>query len=244
MSSSLDLSRASQERLLEFIGYGRIDAPVWFIGINEGTGVHANLSLNLATRAQHFERVMDVRKALDLLGVEAPTTQVWKFMAKLVLGLKGQAFLGERKVVSAYVRDHLGRQDGETLLTELFPLPSPNANDWPVELQLFYPTRVEYEREMTEVRGRKFQAIFEHQTPKVVVCYGKVKNGRQLEFEHFFAQANFRTQSDLPSKFKIAEVGKTVVVLSPFFGQGQMRDDMIQSLANHLRSRGIQLESK
>ena len=59
------------KKLSQFIGYGRLDAPLWFLGREEGLGRRPkrpgwNLSWELQVRS-HWQPVMDVRQAHELL---------------------------------------------------------------------------------------------------------------------------------------------------------------------------------
>ena len=52
------LNSAQLQHLIDFIGYGRLDAPVWFIGMEEGGGGAANINARL-----NFQPVEDLRHA-------------------------------------------------------------------------------------------------------------------------------------------------------------------------------------
>jgi hypothetical protein len=55
---------AERDKLQTFIGYGRLDAPVWFLGMEEAGGGEENLKV----RAQ-FSQVEDLRSAHFALGI-------------------------------------------------------------------------------------------------------------------------------------------------------------------------------
>lgn len=58
------LTNTELEHLLSFIGCGRLDADIWFLGMEEAGGGEANIR----TRLQ-FEPVMDSAEAHKMLGV-------------------------------------------------------------------------------------------------------------------------------------------------------------------------------
>ena len=83
--------------LIDFLGYGRLDAPLWFLGIEEGVCAGLNehtdpaaLERNLRVRGAHFDRVMDLRTAMRHLGhphgAEA-STMVWQRPAQIACAL-------------------------------------------------------------------------------------------------------------------------------------------------------------
>jgi hypothetical protein len=81
-----------------------------------------------------------------------------------------------RENIRNYQAEKLGRFDGNTLLTELMPIPKPKVKRWDYsELIPQFASREEYYR---TVKPRR---IKEHR-PKVAVCYGKAFWGdyRQL----------------------------------------------------------------
>ena len=83
------------ENLYHFIGYGRLDALLWFLGREEGLGRRPrragwSLEWELNVRAS-WQTVMDARQAHELLldpyWEDSSGSQVWKKMAMLARGL-------------------------------------------------------------------------------------------------------------------------------------------------------------
>lgn len=85
--------------LIDFLGYGRLDAPLWFLGIEEGvySGLNEHtdpsaLERNLRTRAAEFDPLMDLSEAMQRLGHPygvAAATMVWQRSAQIACGLVG-----------------------------------------------------------------------------------------------------------------------------------------------------------
>jgi hypothetical protein len=139
----LSLSDDAIKRVVGFLGYGRASAPVWFIGLEEGLGdAKDDEATNLKARAQ-FKRTMDLvvaHRALQEGGepIEIETkrkfTQVWVWMAKIMRARAGKDDWRDTEAAKTYIRQRLGRRNGETFLTEVSPIPSPKQRDkWLME---------------------------------------------------------------------------------------------------------------
>ena len=89
-----------------------------------------------------------------------------------------------------YQRERLGAFDGETCLTELLPLPSPNTRTW------YYPEwshlawlqhRQAYEARVMLSRACSLRQKIEANKPKVVIYYGtsRLRFWSQISGGHF-----------------------------------------------------------
>jgi hypothetical protein len=120
-------------RLTNFLGYGRPELV--FLGIEERSREGAR---NLEARATSFQPVEDLRAACQKLGqancfnpfAHSPfpfqRTPTWNAMAKVALALAGREWAtGWRE----YLTRRLGTLDGETFLTDCFPVPCDSLND-------------------------------------------------------------------------------------------------------------------
>jgi hypothetical protein len=58
------LQNEELEHLLDFVGYGRLDAPVWFLGMEEAGGGEQNIRTRLK-----FRTVEDCAEAHRTLGI-------------------------------------------------------------------------------------------------------------------------------------------------------------------------------
>ena len=118
------------ERIEGFIGFGRSDAPVVFVGMEEGLADSASLDEELVLRSTYSKPVIDLKGAQnDVASVGGvPRSPTWDLMADLVVRRHGKALptLADRQNYRAH---RLGRCDGETLLTELLPYPHPKVSD-------------------------------------------------------------------------------------------------------------------
>lgn len=242
------LSPEQIEGILCFQGYGVPSAPVWFVGIEEGLGKMSedDAKHNLRARGS-FASVMDLRDAhLRLVERGRPIdierkdsfTQVWQYMAKVMLARNGTSNWRDSQAVKQYVRFQLGRCDkslGETFLTELSPIPTNHSKnkEW---YQWFQSNvGVGLERKLENRRQGLKRLLAEHGSnrivPRLVVCYSQPR-------AHEFAQLldiEWKTDPQCPqvsSAFRDA----TRYLLLPFFGNGQMGHDIITYLisAGHL----------
>lgn len=225
----VDLSVEEIAGIVSFLGYGCPSKSVWFIGIEEGLGEMTSMEalMNLKARAK-FKSTMDLYKAhLSLqangrrvdIEKEPPSTQVWQFMAKIMLAASGERDWRERESVKAYIRYYLGRSSGETFLTELSPLPARNDADqsWMAMFKAIDPALDQKLRRRKEELKRALKVS----APHLVVCYGFK---RKREFAELL---DVEWQEIYPS---ICASQDSNHVLLPFFGNGQMSHKVIETL--------------
>jgi len=229
----IQLSDEQIERVVGFLGYGRVSAPVWFIGIEEGLGEMGTEEAenNLVSRGA-FEKTMDLYEAHCLLIGRAkgkvgpidfenavPTTQVWKYMAKIMLAREGRSDWKDPGAVKEYIRHRLGRSDGDTFLTELSPIPAGRASDksWMTKFESM-------DRGIADrVRNRKeeLKKTLRVNSPALVFCYGK---RRADDFADLLDIQWRQFNKD------ISESNDSRRFLLPFFGNGQMSHSIIECL--------------
>ncbi len=168
-----------------FYGYGNYDAPIWFVGMEEGGG---NDLEQVAQRMKSWDRrgrreLEDVVEYHNEFGV----TRFWEDKPKLqptwgrlIRMLQANSLSADpnvaRKQVGEYQRDELGRSNSKTCLLELLPMPSPSKKKWLYSAwQNFVPqlaTRAEYEKWFLPDRINKIKERIRRHQPAVVVFYG------------------------------------------------------------------------
>lgn len=229
---SLDLSIEEVERIVSFLGYGRTSAPVWFIGFEEGLGDMSDEEVikNCKSRGR-FERVMDLYEAhLDLfqnglpinLEVKPPRTQVWQYMAKIMLAREGITTWDDKKKVRDYIRLRLGRKNSDTFLTELSPIPTKRNSDnsWRVKLTKIdndLPSKIAQRKE-------ELRRLLRENSRRLVVCYGlkqKTAFSELLGIDWKFITNDIFTSEN------------SRCLLLPFFGNGQMKHTVIEHLMSN-----------
>ena len=158
----------------DFYGYGRWDAPFWFIGPEAGM---AKTGDSLEQRFQswetlEFEPVVDCAAHHRGFGLtkwhqpHPPTQATWRKLICLLLAFKGQP--NGIEAIRVYQRDEWGSSTGETCLIELSGLASPNMRT---------------QQDRTTFLTRRMKRIREEMLihlPEFVVMYGE---GQRLEWE-------------------------------------------------------------
>jgi hypothetical protein len=181
-----------------FFGYGRWDAPFWFIGPEPG-GAHSGD--NLEQRYQSwkglgFEPVVDC--AAHHRGIpltkwhqpRPPTQATWRQLIRLLLSYKGEPT--DIEAIRAYQRDKWGNSTGETCVIELSGLASPNLRT-PQARTTFLSRRIERIRE---------EALTHN--PEFIVMYGV---GQRKEWEQI-AGTTFDSNGT-------CRIEKTVAAIAP-----------------------------
>jgi hypothetical protein len=238
-----DLSTEELGRIVNFLGYGRPSAPVWFMGIEEGLGNmnSQDISQNLKARAS-FESTMDLREAhirlrergrpIDIEN-HPPSTQVWQWMAKIMLARQGyedwRNLISPNKDIQSRARGHiqscakkyiqyqLGRSTNNTFLTELSPIPAAKTTD-----QSFMSWFKENDTELeVKIKRRRdeLNRILKENPQSLVICYGYGNGGDRA---HEFAKFLGVEWQSVPGCRGVCRSGDSKRLLLPFFGNGQM----------------------
>ncbi|MFG5121775.1 hypothetical protein [Methylorubrum sp. POS3] len=148
-----------------FIGYGRRDAPVVFIGMEEGSAPDEMLEANLIERSRYPQI-----KALEPRTTKLQST--WMHMCELMLrreGIASPTAEDKRK----YQTHRLGTLGGDTLMTELLPYPKRTRKDWPEIYQQKYSTQDAYLADMVPKRVKLLSYLFASEKRELVIIYGK-----------------------------------------------------------------------
>ena len=211
------------EHLLAFIGYGRLDADIWFLGFEESGGKVEELITRI-----NFDEIMDSVAAQTMLGRSSQIfgsenlQGAWKGISEVMLKLEGKK--PSAVDIEHYYADSLGRNDGGTLLVDFMPIPVPANDGWVYEeLIPQYESRQAYYSEVKPMRMELMSSLIKQNLPKIIIGYG---------------QANWTDYQELFSDYKLAPNGpfmlgwdaNTVVVLCDHFSMGNMDgkyDDLV-----------------
>jgi hypothetical protein len=164
-----------------FFGYGSYKADYWFIGMEEGGGGSLEeVASRLSCWRERGERQLeDVRAYHEALGINqffhepVKIQRTWAQLCRIVLASQGLS--EDLRAIKAYQKDKLGRQDGETCLMELLPLPSPGTDRWFYKdwSKLgFLSCRDKYKEKVLPFRIRDIKERIEKWRPQSVVFYG------------------------------------------------------------------------
>lgn len=204
------LTNAELSHLLDFIGYGTLKANIWFLGMEEAGGGEANIRTRLK-----FQVVEDNAEAHKLLGVtklhwgKRVIQRTWRGMCYIMLRLENLE--PSRENIRNYQAEQLGRAHGNTLLTELMPIPKPKVNRWKYEnLIPQYSSREDYYRQVKPQRVNYLRQLVVKYRPPVVIGYGK---SFWSSYKELFPNHNFQNEGI----FEIAFDGGTLVILTGHF---------------------------
>jgi hypothetical protein len=168
------------DRIEQFCGYGRADAPVVFLGMEEGQAVPGNLLADLRHRSK-FDPIMDLREAhLEIDGtaqyfdhVNGSTQRTWRPMCELMIRREDAAATPNRRARLRYQSLQLGRSHGNSLLTELLPYPKRTSSGWPDIYRSRFRTRAIYERQVLPQRIKLVAELLARHPRDLIICYGK-----------------------------------------------------------------------
>lgn len=169
---------------------------------------------NIRTRLQ-FEPVMDSAEAHKMLGVRHlhwgkwKIQRTWRGMRCIMLRLEGDEPTTQN--IRRYQAEKLGRPGGNTLLTELMPIPEPKIYRRGYEdLIPQFRSRAEYCQVVKPRRIKLLRGLIEENDPQAIVCYGK---GFWNDFRELFKGSEFMETGS----FQTAIFGHSLVILAPHF---------------------------
>lgn len=140
-----------------------------------------------------------------------------------MLRLEGQQ--PHRENIRKYQAESLGRFHGNTLLTELMPIPKPKISRWDYdELLPQFFSRRDYYQQIKPQRIIYLRELIAKHRPKVIIGYGK---GFWSDYKQLFPQLNFEQNGN----FEIAFDGKMAVILTDHFTARSMNgkfDDIVK----------------
>lgn len=168
-----------------FLGYGNLDAPFWFIGVEEGGGesrdqLTERLDVWRRRGEREVEDLADFHRAVGLekwFAPEPPTQKTWAGYSRILLTTQGEQGISPDRI-RQYQANELGSLAGESCLLELLPLPSPSISKWsyPAWSRLPYlQDRKTYFDNFAEKRAAFISMLIERHRPKVVVLCGLSK---------------------------------------------------------------------
>jgi hypothetical protein len=225
-------------------GYGRWDAPYWFIGLEEGQSPKENNDFGNRAKAFHelnTDGLCDCRKFHEKIkeyrwhNVNAKTGKVdlqstWKYLMLLLLAYQGKP-TEDRERRSNLKRNYQcnqwgaeGRDTGETCVIELSGLPANNS-------KISKERPEEMRKELDRIRPERIGHIQEmlNHGPQFVVMYGTTQK------EHWRKIADYQLQPGIPKK-----IGSIVFLLTQHptshYKKGQKKDQFWIDLGERLRS--------
>lgn len=222
--------------LYNWLGYGNINSPIWFMGMEEGGaeiwrhGTHS-LESSLLTRSQ-FNLAMDFRyvwEELYHIPLESFVNRrgaltTWHFMAAFLNSLKGK--IPETNDIRDFVFNskRIGRLEGDHFLCEFLPLPR-SSNKSIENYSFLWASNQDY---IQEVGRKRFilirDTLISNEGVKLLISYDKTFSSKILSFyeNHLIEE----WMDGKGKRYKLYELllspnRKVKLLVTPFFGQGQ-----------------------
>ena len=213
------ISNDQLNHLLKFVGYGRLDADIWFLGMEEAGGGEENIKARLS-----FRQTEDNAEAHKILGItkhhwgKRIIQRTWRGMCYIMLQLENTEPTTEN--VRNYQAEKLGRFDGNTLLCELMPIPKPKISQWGYEELLpQFSSREDYYLKTKPDRIKILKGLLAKHEPKAIVAYGK---GYWPDYKELFEDTDF-IQKD---QFQVGKHKGTNIVLVDHFTSRTMNNKL------------------
>jgi hypothetical protein len=218
--------------LYNHLGYGNLDAPVWFVGVEEGgaeiwRSETLTLKQSLRLRAS-YHLAMDLRHVwedlyrIPLQSWKGATT--WRFIAAYILAVQGHRPDGACVRQYVFIDKLLGRSDGDHFLCELMPLPK-RAKGQIDPYQDIWATDRQYRQAVAPRRLQLLlQTLNRHPGVRLLICYerdavklllGSLSADRVAHWTLRRQQYTLWLCSLPPSR-------QLYILHTPFFGQGQI----------------------
>jgi hypothetical protein len=223
------------EQLLNFIGYGRLDADIWFLGQQETTAGETDISRRLL-----IQQVADAQEAQEILGIspsqfgEENLQGAWRGMCEIMLRLAGQDPSSDN--LQKYFSESLGRSHGSTLVCDLFPLPLPVNSPWnyaALSPQFVNPSA--YYEAVKPLRLELFRQLIADNLPKIIIAYGRTA---WPQYQELFNDFNLSQNGS----FMLGWDANTVIILSDNFSSETM-DGNYEELLGLILENSLSIET-
>ena len=205
--------------LLKFVGYGRLDADIWFLGMEEAGGGEENIRARL-----NFKQIEDNAKAHKTLGItkhhwgKRIIQRTWRGMCYIMLRLEGIEPTTDN--IRNYQAEKLGRFSGNTLLYELMPIPKPNISKWGYkELMPQFASREDYYTKIKPYRIKLLKELSVKYEPKAIIAYGK---SYWQDYKELFRETSFTQKG----QFQVGKHRETNVVFIDHFTARTMNNKL------------------
>lgn len=232
--------------LYNWIGYGNVNAPIWFMGIEEGGAeIWRNrtktLEQSLELRST-FNIQMDFKHVWeDLYHVSLNTfngPNVWRYMTAFLLAFEGKQFSSNDIYDYLFVSKRLGRENANHFMGELMPLPKHSKQSIEPYVSIWASAQEYYE----EVGKKRFSLIREtlekNYGVKLIVSYDKVFTEKFLTYfsGEMKKLAHWEYGNEKYSIYKVTISHNRIVYMlsTPFFGNGRISYSGIQDAVRHM----------
>lgn len=229
--------------LFNWLGYGKINSPIWFIGTEEsGAEIWRNkirtqtLELSLKIRSK-FKLSMDFRHVWeDLYGIElrnfkGPT--IWRYIACFLLSFRNEDKSPESIKKFVFEDKKLGYENSDHFLCEFFPLPKEKKNSIKEYVHIWSTIEDYY----NEVKQARFSIINENikNNKKIKLIVSYEKRLTQLVLDYYKNDISDKKtwlydskQNYCLYKINLSQSRNIFLLSTPFFGQGEISYDGLE----------------
>jgi hypothetical protein len=197
---------AAEQYANTFLGYGNLDAPIWFIGMEEGGVMDAR---DLQTRIAAWSdlgkpEVVNLRDFHKRIGVTRwftatpPLQPTWRPLMRAALTAAGLNV--SDGALRTYQATTLASAAGDVALLELMPFPSRSTREWPYAALGIdaFADRETYVGTLREGRLQTLQHRLRTCAPRAAVFYGNPRFWRErLTLHPFNAKLSVRRDGTL-----------------------------------------------
>lgn len=219
------------ETMLNFKGYGNPNGKFWFIGMEEALEVNEPDKLKPYEMGLMHYSIGDYSKEKAKFQLENPIgryTQVYSYIGKLLKSIaKSKVELDE------FLDENFIQKSGNNFYTILRPLGKSmfKLDADPAYLQFYgLKNMKEYLLQVENSRFKLIGDLVTEHDPSIVICFGK---SLWSEYRKVFQLSEPTATFD---KVEYYNAYNRSYYLLPFFGNGQMSDERIQSVADHIRN--------
>lgn len=230
--------------LYNWLGYGNINAPIWFMGIEEGGAeiwrnktITLNQSLEFRSK---FSNQMDFRYVweniynISLESFSGPN--VWRYMVAFLLEWEGRSSSPIDIQNYIFKSKQLGREDSNHFLGELMPLPKISKGSMKPYKSIWTSSHQYYE----EVGVKRFSIIRDtierNQNVRIIVSYDKVLTEKFLNYFSTEIIDDWLYERERYMLYKIMITDNRIILLlsTPFFGNGRISYDGLRDSARRV----------
>ena len=233
--------------LHNWLGYGNMNAPIWFIGMEEdGSEIWKfktkTLVESLKLRSQ-FKPQMDFRYVWEeLFGIPLETFKgpnVWRYMAAFLLEYEGVEATTENINDYFYEKKQLGRVDSTHFLCEFMPLPKQTkASIEPY--QSIWEVVDSYESEITDHRFELIKEnLINHQEVKFLISYDTALTEKLMNYcsedIKLISSWQLNDESFLLHRVNVTKDRYVYIFSTPFFGNGRISYNGIKDCVKRVK---------
>jgi hypothetical protein len=239
-NASKELGTPDFKKIEGFLGYGNPNAPIVFIGLEEGLADVRRLDGDLRYRSTFSKSVMDVfgahlglAKGRKLFGDKPRGQRTWRVIADVLLRWEDRVPEGKKDRAALrkqYRGNVLGDEDDLALLLELLPLPHVNSKHWLYKRYNRYNDRDDYEAKIIDKRLDLLRDAVAQCERKAIICYG---HKSWNDFKRLFPEdTEWGEHQGGFGKYLSAEWNGAKVTLTNHFASKDFnRDDQLDELA-------------